>query len=236
MRENMERCPVKGATCKFWRKVGHYERFCSGKCGGQRESRAVGVIQEQGDQRFDDRGELEDQISQHNSSIDWVNTTETISQWRESDSSGDNLAITFGFKRCTKMEVAMVWTPIGFRGKTARVLIANNYVHRRRTAEDTGSVKFEARGIRSWLQRTSRLREPRTEADGNEAALTGIQRVEGQCEDKRHRREPSVYIWTRFDGASGAQMIQKPRDPVMTINKEFSDDREEAALLNSRQE
>ena len=58
-REHLDRCPAKGVTCNFCHKFGYFERTCRGKQGNVDETHL--------------ENSADEEVSQHASSIDWVN-------------------------------------------------------------------------------------------------------------------------------------------------------------------
>ena len=114
-REHMERCPAKRVT--FCRKEGHYERSCKGKRGNQRGRGAVGLIQEHDSQELDDPQETDDLVSQHGSSIGWVNLSEPLAHSCDSYSSRDYMVRAVRHKRKTELKIAGAQLPIRINGK-----------------------------------------------------------------------------------------------------------------------
>ena len=71
-REHLDKCPAKGATSKFCRKIGHFEGTCRGKRGNQRRRGAVVMIRENDVDAHLESSE-DEEASQYANSIEWVN-------------------------------------------------------------------------------------------------------------------------------------------------------------------
>ena len=70
----MNECAANGATCDFCKKISHFERTCRAK-SNSRGRQSVGVIQGQDDHYQYDQEDMDENVSQQDTSVEWVNTS-----------------------------------------------------------------------------------------------------------------------------------------------------------------
>ena len=80
----------------------------------------MGMIRENVDDNHLENS-VDEEASQHASSIGWVNKNPMVHSWDSSSSDGDYMVMAIKHKRVTELKVAGAQLPIKVNGKSTRV-------------------------------------------------------------------------------------------------------------------